>query len=130
MVRSHPPGAVLHPRDYHRVRGVGGELGTALVVGVVAEALVLSCALVGVFLHRRRVGARVIDFTAAAEQARRTALAVRITDARIAELSELAVDTVLRELGLESGAEPDLGIPGGLDLGSPGEFDPPSPSSD
>jgi hypothetical protein len=120
-----PRGDDVAPRHYHRVGGDGGELRTALVVGVIAEVLVLACALAGVILRRRRAASRTVDFATAAEAARRAAFAARIMDAHIAELSELAVDDVLVELGLERRDEPDLGIPDGFDVGQPGELDPP-----
>ncbi|MGA2519472.1 MAG: hypothetical protein ABSG81_01485 [Acidimicrobiales bacterium] len=81
-------------------------MDVALMVGVLAEVLVLSCALIAWRIHRARHGRLEDQFAAAAAAARRMAMNARIADARVAELSELAVESVLRDLGFDSSPEP------------------------
>ncbi len=76
------------------------------MVGLSAEVLVLSCALIAWRVHRARHRRLEDQFAAAAAAARRMAMHARIADARVAELSELAVEGLLRDLGLDSSTEP------------------------
>jgi len=86
--------------------GDGGVLAVALIVGLCAEMLVVMCALVAWRQHRSRHGRLEERFVAAGAEARRMAQSARIADARIAELSELVFESVLRELGLDASSEP------------------------
>jgi hypothetical protein len=77
-------------------------MGAALVVALVAEVLLLGCALAAYVLHRVRRHRLEELFTRAHAAARRLALDARIVDASMAELSELVVEEALREIGFGS----------------------------
>ncbi|HUY22454.1 MAG TPA: hypothetical protein VMV22_08930 [Acidimicrobiales bacterium] len=76
------------------------------MVALVAEVLLVGCAVAAFVLHRARRRRLEELFTRAHAAARRLALDARIVDASVAELSELVIDDALRELGLGSSTDP------------------------
>ena len=77
------------------------SLVTALAVGLGAELLLFACAVAAFISTRRRRSRLQVRFEAAAVEARRLALDARIADASVAELSELVVEDLLREMGMD-----------------------------
>jgi hypothetical protein len=74
---------------------------TLLAFGMAAELLLFACAVAAWVSTRRRRRRLQARFDAAAAEARRLALDARIEDASIEELSELVVENLLRDLGMD-----------------------------